>query len=58
MAGHLPNNVAASLDPVVEDGEAGVGDEIGETHDCVCSVWSRRSWREWTWREREGRESA
>lgn len=36
MAGHLPNDVAASLDPVVKDGEAGVGDKVGETHDCVC----------------------
>lgn len=29
---YLPNNVAASLDPVVQEGQAGVGDEIGETH--------------------------
>lgn len=37
MAGHLPNDVAASLHPVVEDGETGVGDKIGETHDFVFS---------------------
>jgi hypothetical protein len=38
MAGHwhLPNDVAARLDPVVEEGQASIGDEIGEAHD-VCT---------------------
>jgi hypothetical protein len=34
VADNLPNDVAAGLDPVVQEGEASVGDEIGETHDC------------------------
>jgi hypothetical protein len=36
MAGqrYLPNDVAARLDPVVQEGEARIGDEIGETHGC------------------------
>ena len=43
---NLPNNVAAGLYPVVQEGEASVGDEIGETHDCrwikcVCCVWRK-----------------
>ena len=29
---NLPNNVAASLDPVVQEGQACVGNEIGEAH--------------------------
>jgi hypothetical protein len=33
-ATNLPNDVAAGLDPVVQKGKAGVGDEICETHDC------------------------
>jgi hypothetical protein len=33
---NLPNNVAASLDPVVQEGETGVADEIGEAHVCDC----------------------
>jgi hypothetical protein len=31
---NLPNNVAASLDPVVQEGETRVGDKIGEAHVC------------------------
>ena len=31
---NLPNNVAASLDPVVQEGQACVGNEIGEAHVC------------------------
>jgi hypothetical protein len=33
---NLPNNVTAGLDPVVQEGETGVADEIGEAHDCDC----------------------
>ena len=38
LCGHLPNDVAACLHPVVEDGEAGIADEILETHDFKCVV--------------------
>jgi hypothetical protein len=31
---NLPNDVAASLDPVVQEGQACVGNEIGEAHIC------------------------
>jgi hypothetical protein len=33
---NLPNNVAAGLDPVVQEGETGVADEIEEAHGCDC----------------------
>jgi hypothetical protein len=33
---NLPNDVAASLDPVVQEGQACVGKEIGEAHICSC----------------------
>ena len=33
---NLPNDVAAGLDPVVEEGKACVGDKIGEAHVCDC----------------------
>jgi hypothetical protein len=33
---NLPNNVAAGLDPVVQEGETGVADKIEEAHDCDC----------------------
>jgi hypothetical protein len=38
---NLPNNVAASLDPVVEKGKTRVRDQIGEAHvyDCVDVVY-------------------
>lgn len=33
MAGqNVPNDVAASLHPVVKEGEASVGNKVGETH--------------------------
>jgi hypothetical protein len=40
-ARHLPNDVAASLDPVVQEGKTGIGDKIGEAHGGVwwCSTW-------------------
>lgn len=31
---NLPNDVAAGLDPVVQEGETCVGNEIGEAHVC------------------------
>jgi hypothetical protein len=41
---NLPNNVAAGLDPVVQEGETCVGDKIGEAHICggiglIYEVW-------------------
>jgi hypothetical protein len=41
VGSNLPNNVAASLDPVVQEGQASVGNEIGEAHNC--------SWYELLW---------
>jgi hypothetical protein len=35
---NLPNNVAASLDPVVQESQASVGNKIGETHGSVKSM--------------------
>ena len=33
MAGHSPNNIAARLNPVVQEGEACVGSKVGKAHD-------------------------
>lgn len=57
---NLPNDVAASLDPVVQKGETRVGDQIGETHvdDCVdvvygdsTNVFAVVEWRVDDWEE-------
>ena len=39
---NLPNDVAAGLDPVVEEGKTCVGNEVGEAHVCDCSEIERR----------------
>lgn len=44
--GDSPNNVAAGLDPVVQEGEASIGGEIGKTH-CESggfSEWLQKMW--------------
>lgn len=33
---NIPNDVAACLDPVVQEGQASIGDEIGKTHVVWC----------------------
>jgi len=43
MAGYSPNDVAACLDPVVQDGEACVGNKVGEAHVCVFGDWVSRN---------------
>lgn len=41
MAGHSPNNVAARLNPVVQEGEACAGSKVGKAHDGHWRRWRR-----------------
>jgi hypothetical protein len=41
MAGHSPNNVAAHLNPVIQEGEACVRSKVGKAHDGYLRRWRR-----------------
>jgi hypothetical protein len=41
IAGRSPNNVAARLNPVIQEGEARVGSKVGKAHDGYLRRWRR-----------------
>ena len=41
MAGHSPNNVAARLNPIIQEGEACVGSKVSKAHDGYLRRWRR-----------------